>query len=103
MSKNKGTQYERKEWLARRASPSMGRVLRSRGRYRYISAPLLVVDKDKPTEHRILNKKGNSTFIDKPEMYRLCAKGRDVIKGRNQRKRAHRATKSSRAFWRVVA
>lgn len=103
MSKNRGVQYSREEWVARRNSRSMGQTLRRRERFIHVSVPILLVDEGKPTAHYEINKQGIRTYINKPEKYRLHIKGTDIVLGRNQRKREHRATKSSRGFWRYVA
>lgn len=45
MSKNRGVQYSREVWLARRNSRSMGQTLRARERYIHISAGLLPAER----------------------------------------------------------
>lgn len=95
----------RSEWLAKRYSPSFGQLFRARSRYVYISAPLTLVDQGKPTEHFELNRKGNSTYYVGKTLVPLPEgkKGYPVFKGRNERKRQHRSTKSARKDWQVVA
>lgn len=91
----------REEWLARRNSPPMGRLLRKRERYIFVSSPLILVDKDMATEHYEVSKVGKSTYYNGKT---LVSTGHyPVIKGRNQRKRNHRATKSARKYWSKVS
>lgn len=91
----------RSEWLAKRYSPSFGQLFRARSRYVYISAPLTLVDQGKATEHFELNPKGNSTYYVGKTLHE---EGHyPVFKGRNERKRQHRSTKSARKDWQVVA
>jgi hypothetical protein len=69
----------RDEWLARRNSPSIGRVLRMLERYKFIQP---------------------GTYYNRPESVVLNATAIKV--GRNHRKRMIRSTKRSKKEWPVV-
>lgn len=75
-----GPKYTREEWLARRASPSLGRVLRGLERYKHIGP------KTYYRHGRLMNVGGETS----------------VMKGRNERKRMVRATCLNRKMWTKV-
>jgi hypothetical protein len=105
LRRGRRTAMNREEWLAKRNSPSFGRIFRARGRYIFVSAPLTLVDAGKVTQHYELNNVGKATYYSGKTLIPVVEgkKGYPVIKGRNERKRQHRATKSARKDWRKVA
>ena len=83
--------FNRKHWLAIRATPSLGRLQRERGVLIHMSAD----------SGMIPDPRGKSF----PWIPWRTPKGEGVTYniGRNKAKREHRASKSSRKFWRRVA
>jgi predicted metalloprotease len=69
----------REEWLARRNSRSMGQTLRALQRYLFINP---------------------GVYFNRGELVTLMKM--KVMKGRNQRKRDVRSTKSSKKYWGVI-
>jgi hypothetical protein len=81
VNKQDRKQLSRDYWLARRNSPSLGRIFRARAKYIHISVRIISEIGKLPT---VGGSEGN--YINEPFKIEV-GKNRFIIKGRNARKR----------------